>query len=120
MGKLFAFNCFDGSRGAGRCSASRTNFRSPTGKAVDTVVRVKSAIAKGRQLVGRMPRERVLTETDGPFAQEGKRPLTPRDVRLAIVQLAKVWAISEGDVEMQLNANLKELLSRVPEPHPAS
>jgi hypothetical protein len=46
MGKLFAFNCFDGSRGAGRCSASRTNFRSPTGKAVDTVVRVKSAIAK--------------------------------------------------------------------------
>jgi TatD DNase family protein len=75
---------------------------------------------KGRQLVGRMPRERVLTETDGPFAQEGKRPLTPRDVRLAIVQLAKVWAISEGDVEMQLNANLKELLSRVPEPHPAS
>jgi TatD DNase family protein len=70
---------------------------------------------KGRQLVGRMPRESVLTETDGPFAQLGKRPLSPRDVRLAIVQLASLWKISELDVEVQLNKNLKELLSRVPE-----
>jgi TatD DNase family protein len=74
---------------------------------------------KGRQLVSRMPRERVLTETDGPFAQLGKRPLTPLDVRLAIIQLATLWAVSERDVEMQLNSNLRELLSRVSEPQSA-
>ncbi len=74
---------------------------------------------KGRQLVSRMPRDRVLTETDGPFAREGKRPLNPGDVRLAVAQLANLWAISDCEVEIQLNTNLRELVARVPEPSSA-
>lgn len=70
---------------------------------------------KGRQLAARMPRDRLLTETDGPFAQDGKRPLMPPDVRMAVTQIAKLWSTSEQDVERQLNINLKELLSRVPD-----
>jgi TatD DNase family protein len=70
---------------------------------------------KGRLLAARMPRDRLLTETDGPFALEGKRPLMPTDVRTAVTQIAKLWSASEHDVQYQLNANLKELLSRVPD-----
>lgn len=70
---------------------------------------------KGRQLAARMPRDRLLTETDGPFAQDGKRPLRPPDVRMAVTQIAKLWSTGEQDVERQLNINLKELLSRVPD-----
>jgi TatD DNase family protein len=71
--------------------------------------------AKGRQLVSRMPRDRVLTETDGPFAHEGKRPLNPADVIIAVKQLAVLWSVSADEVDHQLSCNLRELVSRVPE-----
>jgi TatD DNase family protein len=74
----------------------------------------------GRRLAARMPRDRVLTETDGPFAQDGKQPLSPFDVGRAVAKLAALWSISERDVEMRLAANLKELLSRVPDPDHAA
>jgi TatD DNase family protein len=73
----------------------------------------------GRSLVAGMPRDRVLTETDGPFAKRGRHPLTPFDERHAIVELARLWSVAEHDVDAQLNSNLKELLSRVPDPDPA-
>jgi len=69
----------------------------------------------GRGLVADMPRDRVLTETDGPFAKRVKRPLMPTDVREAIVDLAQQWSVTEAEVDAQLNNNLKELLSRVRE-----
>jgi TatD DNase family protein len=70
----------------------------------------------GRRLIARMPRDHVLTETDGPFAQRRKQPLNPFDVDQAISQLATLWDVSEEDVQQQLSRNLRELLSRVPEP----
>ena len=65
-----------------------------------------------------MPRDRVLTETDGPFVKRGRQPLTPLNVREAIVELAQLWSVPEQDVDAQLKRNLKELVSRVPDPHP--
>lgn len=46
---------------------------------------------KGRKLVGKMPCERVLTETDGPFAQTGGRPLKPAECFEALNFLSDVW-----------------------------
>jgi TatD DNase family protein len=74
----------------------------------------------GRRLAARMPRDRVLTETDGPFAPDGKQRLSPFDVGRAVAKLAALWSISERNVEMRLAANLKELLSRVPDPDHAA
>ena len=71
---------------------------------------------KGRSLASSMPRARVLTETDGPFAQERDRPLEPGDVRMAIEHLSGLWALDRGEVDQILRANLTELLARVPEP----
>ena len=65
---------------------------------------------KGRALVARMPQDRVLTETDGPFAQEKGRPLMPWDVTEAIVQLSAIWRISNKEVEELLLRNLQRLL----------
>jgi TatD DNase family protein len=62
-----------------------------------------------------MPRDRVLTETDGPFAHEGKRPLNPSDVVMAVEQLATLWGVGADEVDHQLSLNLRELVSRVPE-----
>jgi TatD DNase family protein len=69
---------------------------------------------KGRALAAGMPRDRILTETDGPFARTGKRPLTPADVQIAAAELAKVWSVTEAESAAQIKRNLRDLLLRVP------
>lgn len=73
--------------------------------------------ANGRGLTAAMPRNRVLTETDGPFAKRGVRSLTPLDVRDAVLELAQIWSLTEQEVDAQLHNNLKDLLATVPEPN---
>lgn len=69
---------------------------------------------KGQRLVSAMPRERVLTETDGPFATEQKLPLMPWDVSIAERWLAQVWNTSDSDVKERLAGNLKALTTAPP------
>ena len=66
---------------------------------------------KSRNLVSHMPRERMLTETDGPFAQVDGRGAMPWDVHRAVVQLSVLWKIPFNDVEQILNNNLQHLTS---------
>lgn len=54
--------------------------------------------ARGRDLAASMPRDRVLTETDGPFGMIQKRPLAPSDAALALPMLAELWTMSVEDV----------------------
>ena len=56
-----------------------------------------------------MPRNRVLTESDGPFAQQEGRPLYPWDISRALDHLAGIWGISTSDVESILHQNLRQL-----------
>lgn len=65
---------------------------------------------RGRLLASRMPRERVLTETDGPFAQVDGRPASPWDVDRAVDQLAMVWRTSREKTSGQLLENLKSIV----------
>lgn len=66
---------------------------------------------KSRELVDYMPRERVLTETDGPFTQVDRRSAMPWDVQRAAVQLAVLWKTPLEDVEQKLHSNLRRLTS---------
>ena len=45
----------------------------------------------GRRVIAHLPKERVLTETDGPFVKAEGRPARPADVADAISSLAAVW-----------------------------
>lgn len=65
---------------------------------------------KGRELVERMPQDRILTESDGPFATDGDRSLQPWDVDGAIVQLAAIWAVDVHAAKSRLLTNLRELV----------
>src|SRR5690606_27806319 len=49
------------------------------------------ASKKGRSVLETVPRERVLTETDGPYVKVGKRAAMPSDVRQIIEGIAEVW-----------------------------
>lgn len=66
--------------------------------------------AKGRELAKAMPAERILTETDAPFAQTEGRPMNPWDVSLAYPTLAALWGSTESGVSAQLDSNLRSLL----------
>jgi len=66
---------------------------------------------KGRDLVAIMPRNRLLTESDGPFAQLDGRAILPWDAGRAISGLAEMWHESPASVETQLLANLRQLVS---------
>jgi TatD DNase family protein len=65
----------------------------------------------GRALVLRMPRERVLTETDGPFVQDGEEPATPATVKTTVRSLAQLWGISPDDVQAATLVNFRLLLA---------
>lgn len=72
--------------------------------------------ANGRALANQMPRDRILTETDGPFAMDRSRPLQPADAWQAVSGLALLWGVSEQDVIEQLGHNLRELTKHISEP----
>lgn len=65
--------------------------------------------AKGRALVSYMPKDRVLTESDGPFAIMNGSRLWPRDVAAAVTQLSAIWQTPEYEVEGRLARNLSVL-----------
>jgi TatD DNase family protein len=64
---------------------------------------------KGRKLVELIPADRVLTETDGPFARNGNRPLFPWDAEEAERVLANVWRMSVSETQQRLRDNLRTL-----------
>jgi TatD DNase family protein len=51
---------------------------------------------RGMELVSKIPRDRLLTESDGPYVRVGKRPAGPKDVSLVLSALAEVWSLSEA------------------------
>lgn len=65
---------------------------------------------KGIELVTMIPRNRILTETDGPFAKHSGKPLMPWDCNIAEQQLANIWQCSIGETNHQLRENLRDLL----------
>ena len=64
---------------------------------------------RGRALAAQMPRDRLLTETDGPFAQVGGQALLPWDVEEAVSSLASLWNESADQVHAALRDNLRRL-----------
>jgi TatD DNase family protein len=64
---------------------------------------------RGQQLVRRMPKDKILTETDGPYATLDGRSVFPWEVDRAVSMLANVWSTRTEDVEIQLKVNLRTL-----------
>jgi TatD DNase family protein len=65
---------------------------------------------KGQRIVARIPRSRVLTETDSPYVKMGSRPAEPRDVSVVIQFLAKVWGGSAEDASVQVLDNYRQMV----------
>jgi TatD DNase family protein len=64
---------------------------------------------KGRKLAVCMPRDRVLTETDGPFAMVNGNTAFPWDVDFALGALGDLWKVDKSTVQTTINDNLRRL-----------
>lgn len=64
---------------------------------------------KGRKIIARLPKDRTLVESDGPYARLAGRQLEPPDVSIAIAYLGEIWDSSKADVAHQLTLNLRRL-----------
>ena len=65
---------------------------------------------RGRALVGSIPPDRILTETDAPFTATGGRPSRPSDVELVIDQLAAARSVSRKEMMSAVIDNLRSLV----------
>lgn len=66
---------------------------------------------RGRDLLTAMPRDRVLTETDGPLATIGDKPLGPGEVAPACKALAACWGVGSDEAAAAVLAAFRRLTS---------
>jgi TatD DNase family protein len=67
--------------------------------------------SKGQTILRELPLERVLPETDGPFAKNGSIPLMPWEAINISDQLALIWPMSKDKIYEQMKFNLLELMN---------
>ncbi|QHD48578.1 TatD family hydrolase [Halomonas sp. FeN2] len=69
--------------------------------------------AAGKALAKKLPKEKVVPESDGPFAQLDDQPVMPWDFEITSSLLSKAWAMPLIDVHYQLISNAKVLLDQM-------
>lgn len=63
-----------------------------------------------RAFVAALPRDRLLTETDGPFTQTRGRSSEPADVQFTVSELAALHGIPVDSEKVVILANLRNLI----------
>jgi TatD DNase family protein len=61
---------------------------------------------KGKAMLRVLPLDRVLAETDGPYARHHGKPASPIDVRSVYEAIARIWGADLTAVQLQLEQNL--------------
>ena len=66
---------------------------------------------RGKKIISWLPQDRVLLETDGPFAKVDGKELFPSNVNLVLEYLNLLWEMEIHSVLDKLSKNLVRLLS---------
>ena len=64
---------------------------------------------KGRATIAALPLDRVLTESDGPFAKAAGHTSSPTDIAWLVAQLAKSWDRTPDQTRRVIHDNLAAL-----------
>ncbi|MGP9800447.1 Qat anti-phage system TatD family nuclease QatD [Rheinheimera sp. NSM] len=67
--------------------------------------------ARGRKVVSWMPLNRILLETDGPFAKLNGKALLPSDTNLAVQYLSTINGVDCTDIKNSIKSNLRRIVS---------
>lgn len=64
---------------------------------------------RGAYLISLMPHDKVLPESDGPFATQGNMPLSPMDSNNVAQWLSNIWKVPHDEVKLGFEAALSQL-----------
>jgi len=67
--------------------------------------------SKGRRIMAAIPRDRILTETDGPFVTVGSRKAEPSDVAIVEQVLAEIWGVSQLEARGIVAENFRAIIA---------
>ena len=65
----------------------------------------------GQKIIERIPVDRILTESDGPYVMTIGKPAEPKDVRLVIEHLKIIWNKSFDETDQIIKRNFKTMIS---------
>lgn len=68
----------------------------------------------GQKIIDHLPRNCVITETDGPYVRIGSRIAKPSDVTSVLDYLSRVWGSTFDEAESQIAENFQVLLDSIP------
>ncbi|POA81651.1 hydrolase TatD [Pseudomonas sp. FW305-E2] len=69
--------------------------------------------ASGKALAKKLPRDRVVPESDGPFAQVNGETVMPWSSGQTAVLLAEAWELSVDEVTLSLEINSRRLIGLI-------
>jgi len=67
----------------------------------------------GQAIISKIPKAKILTESDGPFITQNKNPIKPRDIGEIHGYLSFLWSMPEEQVESLILKNFNTLISRL-------
>lgn len=67
----------------------------------------------GTNIISKIPLDRLLTESDGPFVQINQKPVNPWDIKEVLNYISTTRQLSYADVERQIQNNFYNLISRI-------
>lgn len=65
----------------------------------------------GGRIVAALPKDRVVTETDGPYAKVGGRSSEPKDISSVVTGLARVWREDASTARARVYKTMSEIAS---------
>ena len=68
---------------------------------------------KGRKIINRIPLDRVLTESDGPYVQLRNQPARPSDINCVLDVLCAIWGTTYQEAEAQVMSNFVKLIGPI-------
>lgn len=71
--------------------------------------------SNGRALATKLPPDRVVPESDGPFAQLDGKPVMPWSMSLTAQYLAEAWGVARDEAQQVLESNSSRLLKLMQE-----
>jgi TatD DNase family protein len=64
----------------------------------------------GQKIIEKIPVDRILTESDGPYVKTKGKSAEPKDVRLVIEHLKIVWNKSFDEIDQIVRRNFKNII----------
>jgi TatD DNase family protein len=68
---------------------------------------------KGRDIIDKIPKNRILTESDGPYIQFKGNPIKSSDIYNVINYLKDLWKINSEQVEKQISNNFMDIINLI-------